>query len=179
MIFAIISATVAFIALILLIIKIKSDKLNIYNIKIQEAEKEIETLLEKKLSLLSDLQTRFSDSASEEEPKFLYNLEKSNETENEFKLNAILNKAYKELKDFLDDKRSFIPDDETKNALDDLYQIDIECKATKNYYNDNCVILNNKIKKFPNNLISKLKGISKKELYNDPVEEEFEILKKK
>lgn len=179
MIFSIISATIAFIAILLLIIKIKNDKLNIYHIKIQEAEEEIQVLLEKKLSLLSDLQTKFSDSASEEEPKFLYNLEKSNETENEFKLNAILNKAYKELKDFIEDKRSYIPDDETKNALDDLYQIDIECKAVKNYYNDNCIILNNKIKKFPNNLISKFKGITKKELYNDPVEEEFEILKKK
>ena len=41
------------------------------------------------------------------------------------------------------------------------------------------IILNNNIKKFPNNTIAKFQNITKKEIYNDPIEEEFEILKKK
>jgi len=177
MIVAIISGIIALLALIILVIKIKSNKINTYEIKIEEAEKEIEDLLGKKLSLLSELQSKFSERDTEVEFNFLCNLE--DVEEDEFKLNTILNKAYKELKDFLDDKRSYIPDDEIKEKLDELYQVDIECTATKNYYNDNAILLNNKIKKFPNNLIAKTKGIYKMELYNDPVEEEFEILKKK
>lgn len=177
MIISIISGIIAFIALIILIIKVKSNKLTIYNIKAKEAEEEIQILLEKKLSLLSELQKKFSEQSSETEFNFLCHLDETNE--DEFKLNNILNKAYKELKEFLENKRSYIPDDETKKTLDELYQTDIECTATKNYYNDNTVILNNKIKKFPNNLIAKFKNIQKKELYNDPIEEEFEILKKK
>lgn len=177
MIIAIISGVIAILAVIILIIKLKSDKLNVYSIKIEEALEEVQILLEKKLSLLSDLQKNFSEEANDVEFNFLCNMEDVDD--DEFKLNTILNKAYKELKDYLDDKRSYIPSDEIKVLLDDLYQIDIECTATKNYYNDNAIILNNKINKFPNNLIAKIKKISKKELYNDPIEEEFEILKKK
>ena len=177
MIIAIISGTIAVIALIILVIKIKSDKLNIYKIRIEEAEKEIQILLEKKLSLLGILQKKLSEESSEVEFNFLCDL--NDVDDDEFKLNTILNKAQKELKDFLDDKRSYIPDDEIKTLLDDLSKVDIECTATKNYYNDNVLLLNNKSKKFLNNIISKSKGIYRKELYNDPVEEEFEILKKK
>lgn len=177
MIIAVISGIISLIALIALIIKINSDKLTIYNIKIGEAEQEIQILLEKKLSLLSELQKHFSEQSNGTELHFLCNLEEVDD--DDFKLNTILNKAYKELKDFLDNKRSYIPDDEIQNSLNDLYQIDIECTATKNYYNDNTIILNNKIKRFPNKLIAKFMHIYKRELYNDPIEEEFEILKKK
>ena len=177
MIVAIISGAITLIALIILIIKLKSDKLDAYTIRIEKAETEIQLLLEKKLSLLSDLQSKFSEESSEKEFNFLCDLEDVDD--DEFKLNTILNKAYKELKGFLEDKRSYIPDDEIKSLLDELEQINIECNATKKYYNNNAIILNNKIKKVSNSLIRKFKHIEKKEIYNDPVEEEFEILKKK
>lgn len=177
MIIAIISGVIALIAIIMLVTKIKSDQLNTYQIKIKEASDEVQILLERKLSLLIDLQKIFSEENNEYECAFQCALEDVNN--DVFKLNTILNKAYKELKDFLDDKRSYIPDEETRILLDDLYNIDIECIATKNYYNDTAILLNHKIKKFPNNLIAKFKGINKLELYNDPIEEEFEILKKK
>lgn len=177
MIVAIISGIITVLAIIMLITKIKSNSLTNYKIKLNEVEKEIETLLNKKLSLLTELQKKFSERESDVEFNFLCNLEDVND--NEFKLNTILNKAYKELKDFIGEKRSFIPDDEIKEQLEELYQVDIECIATKEYYNNTSIVLNNKIKKFPNNIIAKFKNIKKKELYNDPVEEEFEILKKK
>lgn len=177
MIWIVVSAIITFLAIIALIMKTKSNKLNCYKIKLEEVEKEIEILLGKKLSLLAELQSKLSERESDVEFHFLCNLDDVDE--DEFKLNNILNKAYKELKDFLDDKRSFIPDDEIKDKLNELYQIDIECIAAKAYYNDNSIVLNNKIKKFPNNIIAKFKKLNKKELYNDPIEEEFEILKKK
>lgn len=177
MIIAIISGVIALIALIILIVKINLDNLLKYDIKITQVSTEIQLLLEKKMSLLGSLQSEFAKDSSEKEFTFLCDLNEIEE--NDFKLNTILNKASKELKDFLDDKRSYIPSDEIKSLLEEFQQIEIECTATKNYYNDNAIILNNKIKKFPNNLIAKLKRINEKELYNDPVEEEFEILKKK
>lgn len=177
MIIAIVSSIIACLAIITLILKLKSDKINTCEIKIEEAEKEIEELLEKKLSLLSELHGLFSERDTDVEFNFLCDLDDVDD--DEFKLNSILNKAYKELKNFLEDKRSFIPDDELKAKLDELYKVDIECTATKNYYNDKAILLNRKIKKFPNNIIAKVKRIYAKDLYNDPIEEEFEILKKK
>ncbi len=177
MIISIICGCIAFIAIIILIIKLKSDKLYVYNTKIQEAENEIQLLLDKKMSLLSEIHQQLSEQIENINFNYLCNLEDIND--DEFKLNSILNNAYSELKDFLENRHSFIPEDNTKHLIDELYRINIECIATKNYYNDNSIILNNKIKKFPNNIIAKFKHLHKKELYNDPVEEEFEILKKK
>ena len=177
MIISIICGCIVFIALIILIIKLKSDKLYVYDIKIKEAEKEIQTLLEKKMSLLSEIHQKLSEQIEETNFNYLCNLDEIGD--DEFKLNSILNNAYSELKDFLENRRSFIPEDDTKVLIDELYRINIECIATKNYYNDNTIILNSKIKKFPSNIIAKFKHLYKRELYNDPIEEEFEILKKK
>lgn len=177
MIVSIICGLVSLIALIALIIKINSDRLNFYNTKIFEAEKELQTLLERKFSLLSELQNKFSEQNSEVEFNLLCNMEDIED--DDFMLNAILNKAYRELKNFLDERRNYIPDDDTKELIKHLYEVDVECIAVKNYYNENTTILNSLINKFMNNTIAKFQKIYKKELYNDPIEEEFEILKKK
>lgn len=177
MIISIICGLITVIAVIILVIKLNSDKLDFYNIKILEAEDKLQALFEKKFSLLSELQQKFSEQNSEIEFNLLCDIKDIED--DEFMLNAILNKAYRELKIFLDERRSYIPDSETKELLKNLYDVDIDCTAIKNYYNENACILNNKLKKFPARTIAKFKKISKKELYNDPVEEEFEILKKK
>lgn len=174
---AIISGLIALVALIILLFKLKKDKLEMYVIKIEQAEKQLNSLFETKLSLLSKIQKILEESEDNFELKILNDIDDSEH--NSFKLNTILNKSYTKIKDFIDNKRNFIPDDETKKVLDDLYNIDIECIAVKKYYNDNASMLNSKIVKFSNKFISKFKHIKKKELYIDPVEEEFEILKKK
>lgn len=177
MIISIICGLITVIALIILIIKLNNDKLNFYNIKTLEAEDKLQILFEKKLSLLSELQQKFSEQNSDVEFNLLCDIKDIED--DEFMLNAILNKAYKELKNFLEERRSYIPDEDTKELLKNLYEVDIDCTAIKNYYNENSIILNNKIKTFPASKIAKFKKIYKRELYNDPVEEEFEILKKK
>jgi len=177
MLIAVISSIITILAIIILIIKLKKEKLCFYNNKILESENELQRSFENKFSILSELQTKLSSQSNEVEFNLLCNFE---EFENDdFMLNAILNKAHKEVNTFLEERRAFIPDNETKKLINDLHQIDIECTALKNYYNENSKILNNLIKKFPNKSIAKFLKISKKELYNDPIEEEFEILKKK
>ncbi len=176
MIFIFICGIIVLVALILLIFLLKKKKLSIYDIKIKEAEQEIDALLSKKLSLLSDLYTHFNEN-SDKEFQFLCHLDEVED--DEFKLNSILNKAYKELKDYLDDNRSYIPSDDVKLLINDLFQCDIECTAVKNYYNDTINKYNKTIHKLSNKIVSQFMGLQKKEAYNDPVEEEFEILKKK
>lgn len=177
MVIAIICGLITLVALLVLIIKVNSDKLDFYNTKVLEAEKDLQILLEKKFDFLSEVQQKFSLQNSEVEFNSLSDIEDIQN--DDFMLNAILNKAYKQLKNFLEERRSYIPDDDTKELLKKLYEVDIDCTAVKNYYNDNTTIINNKISKFPNTIIAKFKKITKKELYNDPIEEEFEILKKK
>ncbi len=176
MVFIIICGIIVLVALILLITQISHRNLSIFNIKINEAEKEIETLLGQKLSLLSDLYKHFSEK-EDTDFQFLCNLEDVDE--DEFKLNTILNNAYKELKNFLEDKHNYIPSDDIKTKLNDLYQCEIECIAVKNYYNDQVIEYNKVISRIPNNIVAKFSHLAKKELYNDPEEVEFEILKKK
>ena len=94
-------------------------------------------------------------------------------------LNAILNKSFKEINSFFNDHRGYIPSEDENDLLYHLQQVNIECKALKDYYNQNAIILNKLIESFPNNTIATFKKIQKKEIYNDPIEVEFEILKKK
>lgn len=177
MIIAIICGFITVLALLILITIVKSNKLKFYNVKIKEAEKELQKLFEKKLSLLTQIQNKLKEQNNGLDFNLLCDLEDI--TDDDFMLNAILNKAYKELHNFLEEKHDYIPDEDIQELLFSLYNTDIECKAIKNYYNENAVIINNKLKKFPNKAIAKFNRISKKELYNDPIEEEFEILKKK
>ncbi len=176
MIFEIISSIVVLIAVFLMIILIIRKKLSIYSIKIQASERDLDALLGKKLSLLGDIYAIYKEKDAKEF-QFLCHIDE--ESEDKFKLNVILNKAYQELKNYLDERPSYVPSDEEKTLLDDLFQCDIECTAIKNYYNDVIVKYNKYISRFPNNIISKFMNLEKKEMYNDPKEEEFEILKEK
>lgn len=177
MLIIIISMVVTILAIVILVLKIKSDKLKLYNTKISEVEKKLDVQLEEKFSLLFEIQKKLSEQTTDSGFNILCNIE---DVENDgFLLNAILNKAYREINAFLDERRNYVPDNTTNELLNKLHDVDIECTALKNYYNEKSIILNNLTKKFSYKIISKFLKISKKELYNDPIEEEFEILKKK
>ncbi len=176
MIYIIIPGVIVLLSLLCLIFLLKKKKLTIYDIKITESEQEIEALLDKKLSLLSELYKYYSE---KEDNNFQFLCKLEEVEDDDFKLNKILNEAYRELKNFLDEKRSYIPSDDIKDTLNDLFQCDTECTAVKNYYNDIITKYNKNIQHFPNNIVAKIMHLDKKELYNDPKEEEFEILKNK
>lgn len=177
MIIAIICGIITIVSTVLLIIKIKSDKLEHFNTKIIECEKKLQISLEKNFSIVSELQPKLSSISNDAEFNLLCDLDEIND--DDFMLNAILNKACKKIKLFLEERRAYIPSDDIKELLNKLHETNIECIALKEYYNEYTSILNKLITKFPNNTISKFKKIKKRELYNDPKEEEFEILKKK
>jgi len=177
MIISIICGVITLIAIVILIIKVKSDKLNFYNNKIIKVEEQLETAFENKLSLLSELQSSISSHDNDVEFNLLCDIEEIKD--DDFMLNSILNKAFKEINSFFNDHRAYIPSEEENKLLYQLQQVNTECKALKDYYNQNAIILNKLTDNFPNNTIATFKKIQKKELYNDPIEVEFEILKKK
>ena len=89
MIISVICGLITVVALIILIVKLNNDKLDFYNIKILEAEDNLQTLLEKKFSLLSALQQKFSEQNSEVEFNLL--CDTKDIEDDEFMLNAIEN----------------------------------------------------------------------------------------
>ena len=91
MIIAIICAIVTICAIIILTIKIKSDKLNYYNTKVVECEKKLQVSLEEKFSILCELQSKISDQSDDAEFNLLCDIDELKD--DDFILNAILNKA--------------------------------------------------------------------------------------
>ena len=63
--------------------------------------------------------------------------------------------------------------------MEELMDDNVELNASIKYYNDSASKFNEKINKFPSNIIRILFGYKKKELFTEEKIEEFEILKEK
>lgn len=167
------------ILIIIFVALIKSflNTVSIYTIKINEATKNIDLLLEKKLTLLTKIKEKTKDNI---EDNLMEKLPKiKNQNLDSFELDAEIDLMTKELKDVLEYNKKIILDDETNILLRNLERASIDLNATKNYYNDNCEIYNNLIAKFPTNIIAKIKHYDHLDFYENKKEEEFEILKEK
>ena len=171
-----IAITIIIVTLILLI-RTFLNKVNVYVIKINEADKNIELLLEKKTELL----TRIKDKTKEElDIDILEKLPKiKNKKLDSFELDAELESLEREMKDTLEFNKKIILGDELIDIIDSLNKTNIDIKATKTYYNDNAEEYNNNVTKFPKKIIAKIKGHTELDFYETKKEEEFEILKEK
>lgn len=168
---------VILIGILILLIRSFLNKINVYVIKINEADKNIEFLLEKKTELL----TKIKEQTKEElDIDILENLPKiKNQKLDSFELDAELESLEREMKDTLEFNKKIILGDELTSLIDSLDKTNIGLKATKTYYNDNAEEYNNKVTKFPKRIIAKIKGHTELDFYETKKEEEFEILKKK
>ena len=150
-------------------------KLKRINIKINEAENNIDMLLTEKYIILSKLDKSIKNKTETDFFDGLYNT--NIEDLNSFDLNKLLSKydnAIIELSNY-NNNLEYSEDDLTDfNRLND---VNINRLAAEKFYNDNVVIYNKLINKFPINIISKIKGYDKKELFTNEKEEIFEILK--
>jgi len=82
----------------------------------------------------------------------------------------------KNILNYIESKKKFNPSEETKEAINSLYEENINCEAYKKYYND----LAKQYNSLSNKMILKIFKRSKpKILFNETKEERFEILKKK
>lgn len=177
--FYIIIGIITLVIIIIFAFLIKSflNKVNVYIIKINEATKNIDLLLEKKLNLLTKIKDRLKECIEE---NFMEKLPKiKNQNLDSFELDAEIELMTKELKEVLEYNKKVILDDETNILLRNLDRASIDLIATKNYYNDNSEIYNTIISKFPTNIIAKIKRYDQLDFYENKKEEEFEILKEK
>ena len=135
--FYIIIGIITLVIIIIFAFLIKSflNKVNVYIIKINEATKNIDLLLEKKLNLLTKIKDRLKECIEE---NFMEKLPKiKNQNLDSFELDAEIELMTKELKEVLEYNKKVILDDETNILLRNLDRSSIDLIATKNYYNDN------------------------------------------
>lgn len=169
--------TLVIVIIFAFLIKLFLNKVNVYTIKINEAVKNIDLLLEKKINLLTKIKDKLKENIEE---NFMDKLPKiKNQNLDSFELDAEIELMTKELKEILEYNKKVILDDETNILLRNLDRASIDLIATKNYYNDNSEIYNNIISKFPTSIIAKIKRYDQLDFYENKKEEEFEILKEK
>ncbi|MGN1000437.1 MAG: hypothetical protein ACI4OG_00685 [Bacilli bacterium] len=162
--------------IIILIVCIHNQIMNIEKIQINinEAENNINILLEKKLNLLGNISKTINTESKE---KILTELPKIKNKKTEiFELINESNKLNKELDNFIEDNNYVLSDDED-NLMKDLYNTNLEINAIIDYYNLNSDLYNKTIKK-PTYLFTRIiKRFDKKEKIIVEKEVEFEILK--
>ena len=152
--------------------------LNISNIKITEAEKNIDSILNKKIKNLNKIKPIILEEIDEK--NFLEDIEEFSISENGlFDSNALLADYYSELTTIIDENEKLLNKEEIEKILEKLKDENVELKATIKYYNDSVNKFNKKIEKFPNNIYRIILGYKKKDLFKDETREEFEILKEK
>ena len=144
--------------------------------RIHCGENEIDELLNKKVVLLDEVCEEINN--VNENKIFSLVKKDSKKYIDSIKLDRDLSSLYLELKEYLLVNKSFIPEEELKNKIDRLAELEIDLDATKTYYNDNSSIFNDLLSKFPSKIIGKKKNYEAKNLYCFYKEELFEILKK-
>lgn len=177
MLFIIIGLIVLFAAIGILVITIYN-KFQLAFIKIDEAENNIDLLLEKKLDLLTRMASLIENDLKEEDSGFLDIKKLKSKKLNHFQMRDALDKKTKELNEIFDIKPNFYEFDSVTSLLEEFVDINTDLDAAIKYYNDNVVLYNQLIRLFPSNLLGAIFRYKIKEFYNDEKEEIFEILKK-
>lgn len=145
-------------------------------IKINEAEKNIGSLLREKQNLLLLINESLGKKESDD---FLNTITNINVNElNNFELNSSLSKFDSRIVELRDFERDIELTEEQLKMFDDLENINVDCLASEKYYNDNVNLYNKLLDTFPSSVVAKLKRFKHKEIYSNEKEEIFEILKK-
>ena len=144
-------------------------------IKIDEATKEIDILLQKKIELLTKLSKSINKTTDK---KILTDISKiKNKKLNIFELEEQLYTIKKEFDNYVEENNS-TPKDDNQTLITKLERNDLELKALKLYYNKESYTYNTYIKKLTYLLAKIIKKYKKKNLFDIKKEVEFEILKK-
>ncbi len=167
---------IVLVALLSLIFVVYHNKFKISIIKMEEAENNIDLLLQKKLDLLKrakpivikELKLDF----------FLDAIENDNIDElNHFELNELLKKSFNEFFQILDENEKLFKSEALVRIIEELNSNEVELVAAVKFYNDTVVTFNQLIVSFPSNIIRLFFRYKKKEFYNHEKREIYEILK--
>ena len=174
----IIIGIVVFVILIIVTVKICYGKFQYTIIKMDEAENNIDILLQKKLDLLKKCRPIIEKAIKDID--FMNDVEDiSTRDMNHFELHNYLKENYNSLFKILDDNSKLYKKKNLITIIENINDNELELVAAIKFYNDNVVVFNQLIMTFPSNILKVVFGYKKKEFYNNEKREIFEILKNK
>ncbi len=167
---------VVLITIIVLLVKSTKNRLKLLNIKLKEADSNINLYLQKKKTTLDNIIKIIIDLKKDEG---LFD-DFSNDTKKEkntFVLHSVLNKYYSKLSKLLLDDEELSKNSDILEHLINLKNNEEELIGSIKFYNDSVVDYNGLIKTFPHKVFAKVKSLDNKDFYNNEKEELFDILK--
>ncbi len=172
----IIVSVLLIIAILVIIFKVSYDKLTDCNIKIVEGKETINVMLKKKLELILNIANEIEDVSDN---KYQDELVMATEDElDSIELNKKLNNDYNKILEIVVYNAEVVLSDKGTKNLDEAKKLTLELIGVENYFNENATSYNKMLKRFPYNIIGKLKKYRKQGLYENEKKEIFEILKK-
>ena len=172
----IIVSVLLIIAILVIVFKISYDKITDCNIKITEGKETINIMLKKKLELILNLANEIEEVSDN---KYQDELVMTTEEElDSLELNKKLNNDYNKILEIVVYNAEVVLSDKGTKNLDEAKKLTLELIGVENYFNENATSFNKMLKKFPYNIIGKLKKYRKQGLYENEKKEIFEILKK-
>jgi hypothetical protein len=172
----IIVTVILIITILFIIFKVGYDKLNDSNIKTNEGKETINVMLNKKLELtikIIDEMEEISDNKYNDE----FNMSDSEELDS-VSLNKKLNEYYYKIIEIVEYNVELVLSDDGNKNLKKLTKVTLELIGVEKYYNENAIIFNKLLKRFPNNILGKMKKYNKLETYDNSKKERFEMLNK-
>lgn len=147
------------------------NKFNFYFLKVEEADNNIELILEKKIEILLKI-AKIIDKDMEKE---LEEFKKKEISKHQcyIELSSLGNKLLKEA-----DAEEYESNKKLNNLIGRFDDNECDLKGSLKYYNDNVVEINNYIHKFPSNIVSLFSHFKELDIYKIEKRESFAILSK-
>lgn len=171
MIYLIIGLVLLVILLLVINFLYYKNKFNFYFLKVEEANNNIELILEKKIEILLKI-AKIIDKDMEKE---LEEFKKKEISKHQcyVELSSLGNKLLKEA-----DAEEYESNKKLNNLIGRFDDNECDLKGSLKYYNDNAVELNNYIHKFPSNIVSLFSHFKELDIYKIEKRESFAILSK-
>ncbi|MBD9098083.1 hypothetical protein EGP98_00545 [bacterium] len=171
MIYLIIGLVLLIVLLLVINFLYYKNKFNFYFLKVEEANNNIELILEKKIEILLKI-AKIIDKDMEKE---LEELKKKEISKHQcyIELSSLGNKLLKEA-----DAEEYESNKKLNNLIGRFDDNECDLKGSLKYYNDNAVEINNYIHKFPSNIVSLFSHFKELDIYKIEKRESFAILSK-
>lgn len=171
MIYLIIGLVLLIVLLLVINFLYYKNKFNFYFLKVEEADNNIELILEKKIEILLKI-AKIIDKDMEKE---LEELKKKEISKHQcyIELSSLGNKLLKEA-----DAEEYESNKKLNNLIGRFDDNECDLKGSLKYYNDNAVEINNYIHKFPSNIVSLFYHFKELDIYKIEKRESFAILSK-
>lgn len=171
MIYLIIGLILLIILLLVINFLYYKNKFNFYFLKVEEANNNIELILEKKIEILLKI-AKIIDKDMEKE---LEEFKKKEISKHQcyVELSSLGNKLLKEA-----DAEEYESNKKISNLIERFDDNECDLKGVLKYYNDNAVEINNYIHKFPSNIVSLFSHFKELDIYKIEKRESFAILSK-